>query len=172
MTDNLRQSQNLEYNFLKRGYILYQHEVLKQGKIFELYTNDYLSEIHNFNYKTEKEFSKQTRIHTRVFNIFLLRPDLIKQYFDRTDFVFVDYKNLIEEYDIIVTEHEILQFENITEQEQIDINNIEEKLSKVRAEIFKYESGEKQSKHIGHRMFGYLIKCSYINAYNDRQCLE
>lgn len=172
LTDNLRQSQNLEYRLLKRGYILYQHEVLKQGKIFELYTNDYLSEIHNFQYKTPKELSEKTRIHTRVSNIFLLRPDLIKQYFDKTDFVSVDYKNLIKEYDTTIIEQEEPQSESIIEQEQIDINNTEEKLSKVRTEILKYESGEKQPKHIGHRMFGYLIKSGYINAYNDRQRIE
>lgn len=172
LMDNLRQSQNLEYRLLKRGYILYQHEVLKQEKIFELYIRDYLSEIQNFQYKTEKELSEKSRIHSRVSNIFLLRPDLIKPYFDEKDFVYVDYKNLIKEYNTTIIEHEESQSENIIKQEQIDINNTEEKLSKVRAEILKYESGEKQPKHIGHRMFGYLIKSGYINAYNDRQRIE
>lgn len=172
LMDNLRQSQNLEYRLLKRGYILYQHEVLKQEKIFELYIRDYLSEIQNFQYKTEKELSEKSRIHSRVSNIFLLRPDLIKPYFDEKDFVHVDYKNLIKEYNTTIIERKESQSENIIKQEQIDINNTEEKLSKVRAEILKYESGEKQPKHIGHRMFGYLIKSGYINAYNDRQRIE
>lgn len=52
------------------------------------------------------------------------------------------------------------------------LDDSKEKLSKVRAEILKYESGEKQPKHIGHRMFGYLIKSGYIDAYNDRQRIE
>lgn len=176
LMDNLRQSQNLEYRLLKRGYILYQYEVTKQNKTFEIYVRDYLAEIHNFQYKTEKELSDKTCIHTRVSSIFTLRPDLIKLYFDKSDFAFADYKNLIEEYNTteIITNEEP-QPENITEQkeqEQIIPDNIEEKLSKVRAEILKYESGEKLPKHIGQRMFGYLLKADYINAYNDRQRIE
>lgn len=82
LVDNFHQSLHLEYRLLKRGFILYQHEVLKQNKTFELYARDYLSEIHNFQYKTQKELSEKSRIHTRVSDIFTLRPDLIQQYFD------------------------------------------------------------------------------------------
>lgn len=172
LMDNFHQSQHLDYRLLKRGYILYQHEVLKQNKTFELYVRDYLSEIHNFQYKTQKELSEKSRIHTRVSDIFSIRPDLIKQYFDKTSFVFIDYKSLIKEYNTTIIEQEDPQSENIIEQEQPVLDDNKEKLLKVRAEILKYESGEKQPKHIGHRMFGYLIKSGYINAYNDRQRIE
>lgn len=172
LMDNFHQWQVLEYRLLKRGYILYQHEVLKQNKTFELYIRDYLSEIHNFQYKTQKELTEKSRIHTRVSDIFTLRPDLIKQYFDKTSFVFIDHKSLIKEYNTTIIEQEEPQSENIIEQEQPVLNDNKEKLLKVRAEILKYESGEKQPKHIGHRMFGYLLKSGYINAYNDKQRIE
>lgn len=171
LMDNIRQSQNLEYRLLKRGYILYQHEVIKQDKTFEVYIRDYLAEIHNFQYKTEKELSKKTRIHTRVSDIFSLCPDLIKQYFDKSDFIFTDYKYLIKVYNTTAIEEEEPQPENALEQEQTVSDNIEEKLSKVRTEILKYELGEKQPKHIGQRMFGYLLKANYSVAYNDEQRL-
>jgi len=169
--DNFHQSQNLEYRLLKRAYLLYQHEIVKQDKTLDLYIRDYLSEIQNFNYKTEKELSTKTRIHTRVSNIFSLRPDLIVQYFNQTDFTLSDYHNLIKEYNTSEVEanQPLSTTENFTEQQKPD--NLEEKLSKVRAEILKYESGEKLPKHIGQRMFGYLLKSGYINAYNDEQRL-
>lgn len=170
LIDNLYQMIHLEYKLLKRGYILYKHEVLKQEKTFEVYSRDYLSQIHYFQYKTEKELSEKTRIHTRVTDIFKLRPDLIQRYFDRDNFDFADYKGLIKEYNTSVATHNKVQPENILAQPVLD--NIEEKLSKVRAEILKYESGEKQPKHIGQRMFGYLLKFGYINAYNDKQRIE
>lgn len=169
--DNFHQSQNLEYRLLKRGYLLYQHEVIKQGKIFELYIRDYLSEIQNIHYKTEKELPEKSRIHSRVSDIFSYRPDLIKQYFDKTDFIFSDYKSLIREYNTTVLVKEETLTEDITEQVPPIIDNIEEKLLKVRTEILKYESGEKQPKHIGQRMFGYLLKANYFIAYNDEQRL-
>lgn len=171
LMDNIRQSQNLEYRLLKRGYILYQHEVIKQDKTFEVYIRDYLAEINNFKYKTEKELSEKTRIHTRVFDIFSLRADLINRYFGKTNFVFVDYKNLMKEYNTTVIEQDEPEIENIIEQKPVYPDNLEEKLSKVRTEILKYESGEKQPKHIGHRIFGYLLKAHYLNAYNDEQRL-
>lgn len=173
--NTLHQSLHLEYRLLKRGYLLYQHEVTKQGKTFELYVRDYLSEIQNFNYKTEKELSEKTRIHTRVSDIFSLRPDLIKQYFSQNNFVFTDYRNMGQEYDTSIMEEEIIQPLTTTEKneaEQPSSDNLEEKLAKVRMEILKYESGEKQPKHIGQRMFGYLLKAGYINAYNDKQRVE
>ncbi|MDR1715403.1 MAG: hypothetical protein LBS20_06125, partial [Prevotella sp.] len=169
--DNFHQSQHLEYRLLKRGYILYQHEVVKQGKTFGLYAHDYLAEIQNFNYKTERELSEKTRIHTRVSDIFSFRADLINRYFGKTNFVFVDYKNLMKEYNTTVIEQDEPEIENIIEQKPVDPDNLEEKLSKVRTEILKYESGEKQPKHIGHRIFGYLLKAHYLNAYNDEQRL-
>ncbi len=174
LMDNLHQSLHLEYRLLKRGYLFYQHEVTKQGKTFELYVGDYLSEIQNFNYKTGKELSEKTRIHARVSDIFSLRPDLIKQYFSQNDFVFTNYRNLTKEYDTSIMEEEISRplpdtEENIVEQPSSD--NLEEKLAKVRAEILKYESGEKKPKHIGQRIFGYLLKAHYLNAYNDEQRL-
>lgn len=170
LMDNLHQSFHLEYRLLKRGYLLYQHEVTKQSKTFELYVRDYLSEIQNFNYKTEKELSVKSRIHTRVSDIFSFCPDLIKQYFNQNDFVFADYRNLAKEYDSSIVEEEIIQPLPTTEEnvaERSSSGNYEEKLSKVRAEILKYESGEKQPKHIGQRMFGYLLKSGYFNAYKD-----
>ncbi|MFV0419774.1 MAG: hypothetical protein ACK5KT_13715 [Dysgonomonas sp.] len=128
LMDNFHQSQNLEYRLLKRSYVLYRHEVLKQNKTFELYIRDYLSEIHNFQYKTPKELSEKSRIHTRVSDIFTLRPDLIKQYFDKTNFVFIDYKILIKEYNttLIDIEQEEPQPQSIVEQEQpvLDDNNV------------------------------------------------
>lgn len=172
LMDNFHQSRHLEYRLLKRGYLLYQHEVIKLGKTFELYIRDYLSEIHNFQYKTQEELSKKSRIHTRVSDIFSLRPDLMKQYFDKIDFVFVDYKSLIKEYNTTVIEQEESQSKNIIEQEQPVLDDNKDKLSKVRTEILKYESGEKLPKHIGQRMFGYLLKSGYINAYNDTQRIE
>lgn len=177
LKDNFLQSQNLEYRLLKRGYTLYQHEVLKQGKTFELYVQDYLAEIHNFTYNNPRELSEKTRNHTKVSDIFILRPDLIQQYFDKSNFVLADYKNLIKEYNTTaiptVEESPVQITENILEQAVSDnSDNIEEKLSKVRIEILKYESGEKLPKHIGQRMFGYLIKSGYINAYNDEQRRE
>lgn len=175
LMNTLHQSLHLEYRLLKRGYLLYQHEVTKQGKTFELYVRDYLSEIQNFNYKTEKELSEKTRIHTRVSDIFSLRPDLIKQYFSQNNFVFTDYRNMGQEYDTSIMEEEIIQPLTTTEKneaEQPSSDNLEEKLAKVRMEILKYESGEKQPKHIGQRMFGYLLKAGYINAYNDKQRVE
>ena len=172
--DNLHQSQNLEYRLLKRGYLLYGHEVLKQGKTFELYIREYLSEIHNFQYKTEKELSEKTRIHTKVSDIFSLRPDLIKQYFDKDDFVFLDYKQLIKEYNTTVIAESEDNQPPITENhvEQTISEDFDDKLFKVQAEILRYESGEKLPKHIGQRIFGYLLKANYINAYNDRQRIE
>lgn len=170
LMDNFHQSQHFGYRLLKRGYILYQHEVVKQGKTFGLYARDYLAEIQNFNYKTEKELSDKTRIHTRVSDIFSLRPDLIKQYFSQNDFVFTDYRNLVQEYDISIIEEEIIQPLTTTEEneaEQPSSGDLEEKLAKVRAEILKYESGDKLPKHIGQRMFGYLLKARYFTAYKD-----
>ena len=169
LTDNFRQSLHLEYRLLKRGYLLYQHEVIKLGKTFEPYIRDYLSEIQNFQYKTEKELSEKSRIHARVSDIFSLRSDLIKQYFDKSDFVFADYKKLIREYNTTIIGAEETLTEDSIEQEQPTIEDLEEKLSKVRTEILKYESGEKQPKHIGQRMFGYLLKANYFVAYNDEQ---
>ena len=96
----------------------------------------------------------------------------MEQYFDKIDFVFVDYKSLIKEYNTTVIEQEESQSENIIEQEQPVLDDNKDKLSKVRTEILKYESGEKLPKHIGQRMFGYLLKSGYINAYNDTQRIE
>lgn len=115
LMDNFHQSQHLEYRLLKRGYILFQHEVIKQGKTFGLYVRDYLAEIQNFNYKTQKELSEKTRTHTRVSDIFSLRSDLIEQYFQKSSFEFNDYRKLIKEYNISnVTEEEtqLLSAEN------------------------------------------------------------
>lgn len=170
LVDNFHQSQSLEYRLLKRAYLLYQHEVLKQSKTFEIYVRDYLAEIHNFNYATSKELVNKTRIHTKVSDIFIHRPDLIKQYFDLQRFDFKAYKQLIKDNTSSIVQEQIIDAPYSQEQPQID--NLEEKLAKVKAEILKYESGEKQPKHIGQRMFGYLLKANYLNAYNDEQRLE
>ncbi len=180
LMDSLHQSLHLEYRLLKRGYLLYQHEVLKKGKTFEIYVKDYLAEIYNFSYKNPRELAEKTRIHSKVVDIFTLRPDLIQQYFDE-DFDFRSYKQLIKEYDTSVFIPSQVEIPDPTHIELAEPNPIveqspildkEEQLAKVRTEILKYESGEKQPKHIGQRMFGYLLKANYFTAYNDEQRYE
>ena len=162
LMDNFRQWQVLEYRLLKRGHLLYQHEVVKQKKSFDIYINDYLAEIQNFTYKTNKEFQEKTRSHNKIVSIFQNRPNLIEKYFESVNFNYKDYKSLLKEYNTT----------SIREEETIQPNIVdEEKLLKVKNEILKYESGEKQPKHIGQRMFGYLLKANYFLAYNDEQRL-
>lgn len=165
LMDNFHQWQILEYRLLKRGYLLYQHEVVKQNKSFDVYINDYLAETHNFTYKTDKEFQEKTRSQTKVVSIFQNRPNLIEKYFENKHFNYQDYKNLLKDYNANpISEEEVTQ-------SSAPIGTDEEKLLKVKKEILKYESGEKQPKHIGQRMFGYLLKANYFLAYNDEQRL-
>lgn len=163
LMDNFHQWQMLEYRLLKRAHLFYQHEVVKQNKSFDIYSNDYLAEIQNFTYKTDKEFQEKTRSHNKVVSIFQTRPNLIEKYFESADFNYKDYKSLLKEYNTTSVSEEELTLPNII----VD----EEKLLKVKKEILKYESGEKQPKHIGQRMFGYLLKANYFLAYNDEQRL-
>lgn len=171
LMDNFHQSQNLEYRLLKRAHLLYQYEVIKQKKSFDIYSNDYLAEIHNFTYQSPKELQEKTRMHSKVSNLLICRPDLIQKYFNKKDFYFQDYKDLVKEYNTTsIVKDDVPPISSI-EKPILDSNSIEEKLSKVRNEILKYESGEKQPKHIGQRMFGYLLKANYFIAYNDEQRL-
>lgn len=172
LMDNFHQSQNLEYRLLKRAHLLYQHEVVKQRKSFNIYINDSLAEIQNFTYKTDKELQEKTRIHSKVSSLFIGRPDLIQKHFNKKDFYFQDYKDLVKEYNTTSIVKDNATQSSPIEKPILDSSSIEEKLSKVRNEILKYESGEKLPKHIGQRMFGYLLKANYINAYNDSQRLE
>ena len=171
LSDIFWQLQNLEYRLLKRGFLIYQSEVIKKGKTFELFVSDYIAEIHNFTCN-EKNIATKTRIHTRVCNIFLLRPDLIKEYFADKSFDYKAYKLLVASYDkseiIPAATHSNEEKENQPSKEL----DIDEALSKVRAEIRKYESEEKTPKHYGHRMFGYLLKEKYFEALNDDQRLD
>ncbi len=162
LMDNFHQWQVLEYRLLKRGHLLYQHEVVKQNKSFDIYINDYLAEIQNFTYKTDKEFQEKTRSYNKVVSIFQNRPNLIEKYFESTNFNNKDYKNLLKEYNTSPVSKEETTQSNIGD---------EEKFLKIKKEILKYESGEKQPKHIGQRMFGYLLKANYFLAYNDEQRL-
>ena len=50
----------------------------------------------------------------------------------------------------------------------IETLNIENALYKVREEILRYESGEKKPKHIGQRMFGYLVNADYFSGVYDK----
>ena len=162
LMDNFHQWQFLEYRLFKRGHLLYQHEVVKQDKSFDIFINDYLAEIQNFTYKTDKEFQEKTRSHNKVVSIFLNRPNLIEKYFEGAIFTYKDYKSLLKEYNTTPIRMEETTQPNIGD---------EEKLLKVKNEILKYESGEKQPKHIGQRIFGYLLKANYFLAYNDEQRL-
>ena len=162
LMDNFHQWQFLEYRLFKRGHLLYQHEVVKQDKSFDIFINDYLAEIQNFTYKTDKEFQEKSRSHAKIVSIFLNRPNLIEKYFENVSFNYKDYKSLLKEYNTTP----------IREEETIQPNIVdEEKFLKVKKEILKYESGEKQPKHIGQRMFGYLLKANHFLAYNDEQRL-
>ena len=171
LSDIFWQSQNLEYRLLKRGFLTYQNEVIKKGKTFELFVSDYIAEIHNFTCN-EQNLAMKTRIHTRVCNIFLLRPDLIKKYFANNTFDHNAYKQLVVNYD----KSEIIPTAAISIEEKENqpskVFDIDEALSKVQAEILKYESGEKSPKHYAHRMFGYLLKEKYFKALNDDQRLD
>ena len=171
LSDIFWQSQNLEYRILKRGFLTYQSEVIKKGKTFQLFVSDYIAEIHNFTCN-EQNLATKTRIHTRVCNILLLRPDLIKESFADIFFDYKAYKQLVANYD----KSEIIPTVTISSEEKENqpskVLDIDEALSKVRAEILKYESGEKKPKHLGQRMFGYLIKSGYFTAYNDEQRSE
>lgn len=100
LMDNLHQWQILEYRLLKRGHLLYQHEVVKQNKSFDIYINDYLAEIQNFTYKTNKEFQEKTRSHNKIVSIFINRPNLIEKYFESAMFNYKDYKSLLKEYNV------------------------------------------------------------------------
>lgn len=172
LMDNFHQSQNLEYRLLKRAHLLYQYEVIKQKKSFDNYINDYLAEIQNFTYQSPNELQEKTRIHSKVSNLLISRPDLVQRYFDKKDFYFQDYKDMVKEHNTTSIAKDDVPPISPIEKPILDSSSIEEKLSKVRNEILKYESGAKLPKHIGQRMFGYLLKANYINAYNDSQRLE
>ena len=171
LSDSFWRSNNLEYRLLKKGYLSYQYEVVKKGKTFEIFISDYIASIYNF-ICDEQNIAAKTTIHTKVCNIFSLRPDLIKEYFSDRQFDYNAYKRLSVDYD----KSEVTPISNTSSKEkenhQDKTFDIENTLSKVREEILKYESGEKKPKHIGQRMFGYLINACYFSAYNDEQRYE
>lgn len=175
LVDNFRQSQHLEYRLLKRGHLLYQHEVKKQDKLFDIYINDYLSEIQNFPYKSPKELQEKTRIHSKVSNLFLGRPDLILKYFDSKTFNFQDYKNLINKYNTTIISpieeenEESTIFAPFNELKFYTLNDkkIENELRKFVLEC--YENG---TMHLGDRNFGYFLKHKHPAYSTTKQYTE
>lgn len=175
LIDDFYQSQHLEYRLLKRGHLLYQHEVKKQDKLFDIYINDYLAEIQNFTYKSPKELQEKTRIHSKVSNLFLGRPDLIQKHFDNKNFNFQDYKALIKEYNttiIPLKEEEKEEPTPFAPSNELKFYTLDDKRIENELKQFVLECYENGTMHLGDRNFGYFLKHKHPAYSTTKQYTE
>lgn len=165
---------NYSYYKFNQVYTLYRIEVIRNNKAYIRFVNDYISENQLISYPIDlqgnpiiSEYNKKNKIVNQIIDLLNNRKDLVDKYFEEECFRYPHYLSLFKEYDSPTTHKEIeVKFE-----QNIPTETNEEKLLKVKREIIKYESGEKQPKHIGQRMFGYLLKANYFLAYNDERRL-
>lgn len=143
--------------------------------------------------------NKKNSIKNRVRKLLETRPDLVVKYFQENTFTYKDYKRMIYEYDTVfpvqkpgVDLFEIEQKGNNKLFLQDDIPN--EKITRlvnditdqtndksilftdeqrvfVKAQIMKHNSISTEM-HIGHRIFGYLLKAKFFRAANKKERLD
>lgn len=138
-------------------------------------------------------------IRNRVQKLLETRPDLVHKYFRERAFNYKDYVQLVEEFDTTYPvqklgvdlielkqkEGDKLFMQDDSSNEKIirSANDItyqtndksvqitEEQKTFVKERILMYISGENKI-HLGHRIFGYLIKAKIFRATNSKQRLE
>lgn len=177
--DWYKEETDYEYKKYKAAYDAYKWHVIKNKELYNIFVRDYCNStimltvsVNQDGSFSDSDYNTKNRIYHRIKSLLEDRNDLVNRYFKKGSFRYTDYLNLIKEYNTTAIEKvEGITTEDSIEQEQPAIEDLKEKLFKVRTEILKYESGEKQPKHIGQRMFGYLLKDNYLIAYNDEQRL-
>jgi len=143
--------------------------------------------------------NKKNSIKNRVQKLLETRPDLVQKYFQSYDFTYEDYKRMIVEYDttfpiqkpsVHLIELEQKGDEKLFLQDDIPyekitglVNDItdqtidksilftEEQRVLVKAQIMKHNSISTEM-HLGHRIFGYLIKAKIYRAANKKERLD
>lgn len=163
--------------FLK-AYYVYNKEVIKNHKLYNLFVSDFCNDnyflgtsaVANINGDVNN-LNRKNRIYNRVRNLLETRPDLVQKYFQENTFTYDNYKQLNNEYDTTVPIQ--ISLESPHKEDDIILNSFEDVSEIIKEEILNYENEIKKPKHIGQRIFGYILKEGYINASkNNEQRLD
>ncbi|MBV5284414.1 MAG: hypothetical protein JZU53_18475 [Paludibacter sp.] len=172
------ESTDESFKLYLKAYYVYNKEVIKNHKLYNYFVSDFCNEniflvtsaVANIN-GAVNDLNKKNRIYNRVRNLLETRPDLVQKYFQENTFTYDNYKLLNNEYD---TTYPIqISLESPHKEDDIRLNSFEDVSEIIKEEILNYENEIKTPKHIGHRIFGYVLKEGYINASkNDEQRLD